>query len=391
MNQSTTSQAEWLFDHAIPTWVKYKYHPASKKKKTNLIFSKKDASFFLKGIQELSQLFTDTRPTGKKKSLPSYFQHPKYRSSYLLYFFPLQSSRYSLLFQNHSLAIQAALSHAKKTNLLKIVDLGAGPGTGSISLLLHLMSIPQFFENPSFKIRFLWFDIQPEIMRDGLELIRRITDCFPILKNRIEVSCHNLPWWKAFTRWQQPSSLTLIGNLFNESWIPKKLSPTEVSIFWKNLFSKSNGGGTLFLEPATQYSSQFISNLRDQFFDAQILERSPSSIWGPCLHGGLCPLSQGRDWCHSSIPINIPGLWFKHFSQALSAQRHWAKFSYLWIASVHFPAPLPSPSIRRIVSEPIRQRQQSVILLCEPGKIKRWNIKHNSQQIFYRGNQVKIT
>ena len=71
----------WFIDEVIPQWVKTHYSPRESWK--DKPFSKEDARFFFKGINELSQLFTEERPKG----LPPYFQHPKYRSSYLLYFF----------------------------------------------------------------------------------------------------------------------------------------------------------------------------------------------------------------------------------------------------------------------------------------------------------------
>jgi len=85
----------WFADEALPTWVKKKYSPKESWK--DKPFSKEDSHFFFKGIEELSLLFTEER----SKNLPPYFQHPKYRSSYLLYFLPLQAAKFSTLFQLH--------------------------------------------------------------------------------------------------------------------------------------------------------------------------------------------------------------------------------------------------------------------------------------------------
>src|SRR3954467_13416455 len=93
----------WLVDEAIPTYVKKHYSPRESWK--DKPFAKEDAHFFFRGIEELSELFTEERP----RNIPAYFNHPKYRSSYLLYFLPLQAAKFLTLFQMHSKAIDAAI------------------------------------------------------------------------------------------------------------------------------------------------------------------------------------------------------------------------------------------------------------------------------------------
>src|SRR5689334_3916352 len=109
----------WLVDEAIPTWVKKNYSPRDSWR--DKPFSQEDAKFFFKGIEELSDLFTEERPKG----MIPYFQHPKYRSSYLLYFLPLQAAKFLTLFQFYPAAIEATLDHGFKTGVIRIADLGA--------------------------------------------------------------------------------------------------------------------------------------------------------------------------------------------------------------------------------------------------------------------------
>jgi hypothetical protein len=74
----------WFFDEIIPAYVKQHYSPnASWKEKP---FTRQDAMFFIKGIRELSDRFTEDH----ESSSEDYFGHPRFRSSYLLYFLPLQ-------------------------------------------------------------------------------------------------------------------------------------------------------------------------------------------------------------------------------------------------------------------------------------------------------------
>src|SRR4051812_11812209 len=64
----------WLVDEAIPALVKERYSPRENWK--GKPFSKEDAHFFFRGIEELSDLFTEERP----KNMPAYLNHPKFRS-----------------------------------------------------------------------------------------------------------------------------------------------------------------------------------------------------------------------------------------------------------------------------------------------------------------------
>jgi hypothetical protein len=385
----------WLVDEALPTLVKKNYSP--KESWRDKPFTKEDAGFFFKGIEELSELFTEER----SKGLNNYFNHPKYRSSYLLYFLPLQAAKFLTIYQLHFQAIEAALDHAEKTGVLRIVDLGAGPGTASISLLLLLLNQKMVPGKSLPQIELEWFDTQESIMADGKALVEQLASSFPKLRGKVQVKTHCTPWWKAPSILlneaslkeksgknahpaQDKVSLILMGHVLNESNAPQR----EVDGFWEKLVSISGGGGILLVEPAARRPSQDLSALRDHFFESGILEASPSRIWGPCLHAGACPLGKGRDWCHFSVPANIPGTWFRGFSEGLGSERQWVKFCYLWIASAEYPSPQVDPRTRRVISDPLNQGTSATYLLCEPEEPGRWVAPTKNN--LGRGDLVKI-
>jgi hypothetical protein len=131
--------------------------------------------------------------------------------------------------------------------------------------------------------------------------------------------------------------------------------------------------------------------------EAEIVEKNPSSIWGPCLHAEKCPLAEGRDWCHFSVPVQIPGQWFRQISEGLSSERQWVKFSYLWLSSQDRRAPLPSREVRLVVSDPLRPHsgpesqktrgQTEFVLLCEPERPGRLAVPRG--QKLRRGDLVR--
>jgi hypothetical protein len=346
----------WLVDEAIPTLVKKKYSPRESWK--DKPFTKDDAIFFFKGIEGLSDLFTDERPKG----MPSYFQHEKYRSSYLLYFVPLQAAKFLSLYRMHPQAIEAALHHGMKQGVLRIADLGAGPGTASISFLLLLLTLKLAPGQELPPVELEWFDTNADTMEDGREIVEQLSNSFPKLRGKVTIKTHVLPWWKAPAQVAGELSMTFIGHVFNESTAPQN----EFETFWDALFSRVSGGGLLMVEPAARRSSQILSQFRDDFFENGLFDRSPTRIWGPCLHAQACPLAHGRDWCHFSVPTYIPGKWFKGFSQALGSERQWLKFSYIWMASSAYPSPEPDPMLRRVISDSLSQGPTATFLICEP-------------------------
>lgn len=351
----------WLVDDLIPNFVKEYYSPRESWK--GKPFAKEDALFFFKGIDELSSLFTDERPS----QLPAYFSHPKYRSGYLLYFLPLQAAKFLTVFQLHSGAFEAALEDGRKKGVLRIADLGAGPGTASLSFLLALLDVHQKNREPLPPVEIYCVDTNGSILEDGKKLLLDLANQFPALRGKVTVHNRVDPWWKAVHALPE-LSLVLMGNVLNEAALPRALTEkgTGASI-WAELISKAQGGGILLLEPALRRSSQLLSSLRDELIESETVESSPKSIWGPCLHAGKCPLAGGRDWCHFSVPVEIPGKWFAQFSKGLGSERQWVKFSYLWFASEAYPAPVPNRDLRRVVSDPLKQgREGDVVLICEP-------------------------
>ncbi|MCM2277819.1 MAG: small ribosomal subunit Rsm22 family protein [Oligoflexia bacterium] len=365
----------WFVDELIPTYVKRTYSPRESWK--DKPFTTEDARFFFKGISELSELFTEERPT----KLPEYFAHPKFRSAYLLYFLPLQAAKFLSVFQLHPEATQAALKHAAKTGTLHLADLGAGPGTASIAFLLWLLDQPLpdgRKELPTIELH--WFDTNRAIMDDGAALIQALSDQFPKLRGKVQGHMHGEPWWKATPRLPRETSLIFFGNVLNEAALPQQAS-------WSAILERAQGAGTLYIEPALKRSSQLLSQLRDELLEAGAIENSARSIWGPCLHAERCPLAAGRDWCHFSVPVEIPGRWFTSFSKGLGSERQWVKFSYLWLSSPEARAPVPSPRLRRVVSDPIQKdRNADVVLICEPERPGR--IRVPSSRHVHRGDLI---
>lgn len=364
-----------LLDELIPAFVKNRFSPSPSWK--NKPFSQEDVAFFSKGLLELSDFFTEDRERAK---LPNYFTTAKFRSSYFLYFFALQGAKFLTLFERYPRAVDAAIEHALKTGTLRIVDVGSGPGTASIAFLVHVLEklagpLPKNKEPKKTKIPFaielLWIDHNETIMKDGEAMLGMLFEQFPEFEGSINLIKQGRAWWKHPRDFSFDASIVLFGNVLNESGDDPRIYLSGLAPFLKKVV----GGGVLMVEPAFKTASQRIAKIRDEIM--------PHRLWGPCLHEGKCPLAEGRDWCHFSVPAELPGSFFKKFSIKLGSKREWLKFSFLWIAAEN--GQKNELSIVRVVSDPIRTPRGNQNQLCTPGKIS-W-FKTPSRPL-YRGDVI---
>ncbi len=360
-----------LLDEVIPQFVKERYSPQESWKKKP--FSQTDVVFFSKGLLDLSDFFTLDRESA---TLPNYFTTAKFRSSYFLYFFALQGAKFLTLFDRYPLAVEAALAHAKKTGVLSIVDVGSGPGTASIAFLIHVLDRYKSATEIPFQIHLHWIDHNQTIMKDGELFLQRLLERFPQFDGDISLTTEFRSWWKHPRDYDFTASIVLFGNVLNESSKDPKVFLQGLAPFLKD----PQGAGVLMVEPAFRSASQRLSQIRDELM--------PRPLWGPCLHVSKCPLAEGRDWCHFSVPVKLPGSFFKRFSIKLGGVRDWLKFSFIWLAANEdkkeavFRDLLP---LVRIVSDPMTTPRGQQNQICRPDRVG-WVPSHKN---LFRGEVIR--
>ena len=365
LTQSPSFPPSWtkVLDQVLSAFVKERFSPSAAWK--NRPFDEEDVNFFSKGLLELSDFFTEDRMGAK---LPNYFTTARFRSSYFLYFFGLQGAKFLTLFDRYPEAIRAMLDHAVETKVLRIVDVGAGPGTASIALLVYLLDGLKDAKTTKttlpFSIELVWIDHNETILKDGEMLVAKILELFPNIEGDISVKTEARSWWKHPKEFNFQASLVLFGNVLNESGQDPKIFLQGLAPFFKN----PQGGGVLMMEPAFRSASHRLSQIRDELMLNEEREKLP--IWGPCLHVEKCPLAEGRDWCHFSVPAKLPGKFFKRFSIKLGGVRDWLKFSFVWIAAKNSEkAAKPPKGLVRIVSDPLKTPQGMVNQVCRPERV----------------------
>jgi hypothetical protein len=356
--------ASWtkVLDEVIPSFVKERFSPNESWKDKE--FDADDVNFFAKGVVELSEFFTEDRTESK---LPNYFTTKTFRSSYFLYFFALQGAKFLTIFDRYPEAIRAMLDEASETGVLRIVDVGAGPGTASLALLVYLldgMRDPKTLKlTLPFKIEIVWIDHNETILKDGEMLLNRILAHFPWVDGDVQLKTEARSWWKHGKEFNFEASLVLFGNVLNETSNDPRVFLHGLAPF----FANPKGAGVLMLEPAHRSAAHRLSQIRDEL----VLRDQPFPLWGPCLHTLKCPLAEGRDYCHFSVPAKLPGAFFRKFSIKLGGVRDWLKFSFVWVASLDsVKAAKPPKGLVRIVSDPLKTPQGSTNQVCRPERVQ---------------------
>lgn len=353
---------DWV-DTELPQYVKTHYSPNQKWKKTP--FDQKDASFYLSAIEELSELLTLDRNFSKKQA---YLNLPKFRSSYLLYFLPLQAFKFLYTFQMHLEALKPLLENPKKE--IHILDCGSGPATASIALLLELKRNGL---NPNTPIRITLVDDNQAILKDAKAILKKLVPHAYIQYVHCSIE-------RFKPQAEDTYSIVLVGHLLNE------MKKTPIQLF-AQLAQKDPAGGILFLEPAIDTASRKLIELREILLE----ENKKIQFVGPCLHSERCPFfNDNKDWCHFSFPVQIESKWFNWLSKQLSEKKSWLKFSYLWIASAQFKKANSSKNLKLVLTDPMddMKSKQKAVLICEPNKTRRYLLNSNEKH-WLRGMRVK--
>lgn len=377
----------WFFDAIVPEHVKRRYAPDPRWRERP--FGLEDAKFFSRGIRELSALLTEDRPTPRRgarnERLPRYFREARFRSSYLLYFLPMQAAKFIWAFERHAAALASLPTGAP---VWRVADLGAGPGTASLAWLLWLIEDQSpigAHRAPALpdRIELEWWDQEPAILREGEALVEALAREQPLLRDaqgrsRIRITSHVDPWQRPGLRDGVRFDLTLLGHTLNEGG-----SSDEDEAELAAWLDRTGPSGMLVIEPAERRVAQRLARFRDRYLEYR---GEAGGVWGPCLHTQACPLAQGRDWCHFSEPLVIDTQWHAGFSRALGSERDWLKLCYVWMRGESAGRSAASASGRLVVSDPFRGPSGATeVLVCAPNKPERLRLTGTQARELRRG------
>jgi hypothetical protein len=363
-----TKSWENFFDSIVSQYVLEAFLPPKRRGRVGRRFDRKDFEFFAPSVSELSDLFTEER--GQSRLIHHYFDHARFQSAYLLYFYPLHAFKF---FSILAPFVKPLIPSQKK---LKVLDLGAGPGTASMGMIHSFIHSDQ--KVPPLELH--WIDQNSKIMEHGKLLMERF---YAEMPERFEAAPEiHLHRGDAFGKMK---TLPQVDWILSGHFLNEESENSDQSLM--KLLETTKAKHLLCVEPAVRSQAQGLSHFRNLMMESNSGWHSLS----PCLHDKSCPLTTGRDWCHSSQPIEIPGFWFLRFSEWIGSQRAFLKHSHLLLSKD--PKGVDAQmrkSMLRVVSDPIEiGKNKWKILLCQPERTQSQVMESARRPRIHRGDLVK--
>ena len=338
-------------------------------------------------VAELSRLFTK----GREALGTDYLKDPALAAAYLSYFFPVNLCKIQVMLDE--LPQDWQITHADGP--LKVLDLGAGPGTGAMAVLdwlnqhdpgslKHLTVVAVDASADALRqARFLWTAYSHRIGMGEANLILREGD----------LSRPRTNGWHDYVIREGPYDLIIVANCLNELFGNTQAALKERSGLAADCVELLTPHGTLMiLEPALRETSRSLHQVRDQ-----LLQEKRCTVYSPCLHERNCPaLLNPDDWCHEERAWEAPS-WIQQIDREVGFIKDALKFSYLLLRTDGRTITPRSPETFRMVSELRKLKGDTRAWLCnelgrcEVGRLDRAETDMNSAwDECQRGTIVRI-
>lgn len=120
------------------------------------------------------------------------------------------------------------------------------------------------------------------------------------------------------------------------------------------------GGSLIVLEPALREPTRSLMQVRDRLARGEGTLR----VFGPCTHGGVCPLlARERDWCHALHDVALPA---PLAEVARGAGLRWERLTYASLV-LRTDDLRRGPGAWRVVGGPLPSKGKTEWELCGPG------------------------
>jgi len=337
-------------------------------------------------VVKLSRLFTTERPV-----LPlRYLDDPVHAAAYLSYFLPVNLSK-----------VQALLDELPNNNPeipdrpMAVLDLGCGPGTGSLALLDWLW---QHSPERAKSVSILAADASHASLQDT----KRLWEAYCL---EVGIPCAGLRYvegnlehplkgdlGKQIVR-TGPYDLIILANCLNELFATAVNPPAERAAIVGQLLPFLAPHGTIMIvEPALRQTARALHQMRNH-----LLKQGLCTVYSPCLHEAACPaLDHPDDWCHEERPWQTPPA-IAALDRDVGFIKDALKFSYLLLRTDGRTIVPRSPQTFRVVSELRELKGEKRAWLCnetgrpEVGRLDRLASPHNAAvDAWHRGAIVQI-
>ena len=230
-------------------------------------------------VLNLSRLFTTARP-----SLPvRYLDDPAHAAAYHSYFLPVNLSKIQVLLDE----LPSDNSTEIPDRPMTVLDLGCGPGTGSLALLDWL-----WHRSPkrAKSLSVLATDASHESLQDAKRLWEAYCQEVGISTSGLRCIEGNLEHPLKGDLGKQivrggPYDLIIIANCLNELF-PVSVDPSteRATVVAQILPFLAPHGTIMIIEPALRQTARALHQMRNH-----LLQKSLCTVYSPCLHEGDCP------------------------------------------------------------------------------------------------------
>lgn len=271
-----------------------------------------------------------------------------WRTAYTYYYGPVNALKLQ------AIAVELAARHPSwpRTRNMRLLDLGAGPGSATAGILLW---------NPSLVLDSVWVDSDPAW--NGFALVQPWIDTGAL---RVRRDAQDLAM-----EIQGSFDLVLAANVVTEMQADGRTRAARLD----RLLSRAlaTDGIAIIVEPALRQTTRDLHVFRDRMLAAGW------HVLAPCTGRGPCPmLANERDWCHETRDWIQPD--FHHrIDQLAGLEKDALRFAFLVISRT---PPRPAiDSTARVVSEVRHQKGRIRFLTCdEHSRLAAWEIQQRDMR-----------
>lgn len=340
-----------------------------------------------RAVVDLSRLFTTARA-----ALPTrYLDDPAHAAAYRSYFLPVNLSKIQVLLDE----LPSDSCTGAPDRPMAVLDLGCGPGTGSVALLDWLWHrSPE--RVPSLSMLAADTSLAP------LQDCKRLWDAYcqeiGIANAGLRCLTGNLEHPLKGDLGKQivrggPYDLIILANCLNELCAAATDPPAERAAVVTQLLPFLAPQGTIMIvEPALRQTARALHQVRNH-----LLKQGLCTVYSPCLHEGACPaLDHPDDWCHEERPWETPPA-IAAIDHEVGFIKDALKFAYLLLRTDGRTVVARSPQIFRVVSELRELKGDTRAWLCnelgrsEIGRLDRAASASNAAlDVCHRGAIVRL-
>jgi ribosomal protein RSM22 (predicted rRNA methylase) len=289
--------------------------------------------------------------TSERADLPAvYLGDEGLRNAYRAYFLPSNLPKIHKPLQELSLHPRNLFSKAR----LRILDIGAGPGTASLGVLAFFSQQEQ--KNPD--LEFTAVDQVAgnlkiaEALFSSFGSTRGCRASLKTIKSDIEGLGNLL---------HGHFDVIILSNVMNELFAREEGRTGKRVDILNTILKRSlaDDGSGIIIEPALRETARDMLEVRDGLLE------NGFHVYSPCLFKGMCPaLANPKDWCHEDIPWDPPTL-VKEIDKLTGLRKDSLKFSYLVLRKDGLSlADGPRPNSFRVVSEPLVSKGKREFYVC---------------------------